>query len=66
MPIWIWFVFAGILVSAVMAVYTARKDQVQEHDWIEQQGQKYMERIQQEQETRSNESSENNEQKDPA
>ena len=50
MPIWIWFVFAGILVSAVMAVYTARKDQVQEHDWIEQQGQKYMERIQQEQE----------------
>ena len=65
MPIWIWFIFAGILVSAVMAVYTARKDQVQEQDWIEQQGQKYMERMLQEQEIRSSEQ-DNSEQKDPA
>lgn len=65
MPIWIWFVFAGILVSAIMAVYTARKDQEQEHDWIEQQGQKYMERMLQEQETRSSEL-DTSEQKDPA
>ena len=43
MPIWIWIIFAGILVSAWMSVYTARQDRKKEHEWIEQEGQKYIE-----------------------
>ncbi|WP_308315080.1 sporulation YhaL family protein [Bacillus sp. M6-12] len=53
MPIWIWFVVAGIIVSAVMAVRTARLERVQEQEWIEQEGQKYIDRINEDKEKKN-------------
>ncbi len=52
MPIWIWFVFVGIVVSAIMAIRTARQERLIENTWIEEEGQKYMERMRIEQEKR--------------
>ena len=45
MPIWIWAVFAGILISAGMAIYTARQERRQENEFIEEEGRKYIERL---------------------
>ncbi|SFB95431.1 Sporulation protein YhaL [Bacillus sp. OV322] len=45
MPFWIWIIFAGIIVSAIMAVYTAKQDRKLENDWIEKEGQKYIDRM---------------------
>ncbi|RFU64406.1 hypothetical protein D0469_18725 [Peribacillus saganii] len=53
MPIWIWFVVAGIIVSAVMAVRTARLERIQEQEWIEQEGQKYIDRIREDKEKKN-------------
>ncbi len=52
MPIWIWFVFVGIVVSAIMAIRTARQERLIENTWIEEEGQKYIERMRIEQEKR--------------
>ena len=52
MPLWIWFVFIGIVVSAVMSIRTARQERLIEETWIEEEGQKYMERMRIEQEKR--------------
>lgn len=48
MPIWIWFVLAGIIVSAVMTVRTAKQERKEEDLYIEQEGQKYMDRMNEE------------------
>ena len=52
MPIWIWFVFIGIIVSAVMSIWTARKERLIDDAWIEKEGQKYIERMEEERERR--------------
>jgi Sporulation protein YhaL len=52
MPIWIWFVFIGIIVSAVMSIWTARQDRLIDDAWIEKEGQKYIERMEEERERR--------------
>lgn len=54
MPIWIWAVLAGIIVSAVMAVKTARQDRQVEDQFIEQEGRKYIERMKEEKERKKN------------
>ncbi|RFU62265.1 sporulation YhaL family protein [Bacillus sp. V59.32b] len=54
MPIWIWAVLAGIIVSAVMAVRTARQEREVEDEFIEQEGQKYIERMKEEKERKKN------------
>jgi hypothetical protein len=53
MPIWIWFVVAGIVVSAVMAVRTAKIERRQENNFIELEGQKYIDRMKEEQEKKN-------------
>ncbi|MFJ8244574.1 sporulation YhaL family protein [Peribacillus asahii] len=55
MPIWIWFVFIGIVVSAIMAIRAARQERMTENAWIEEEGQKYIERMKLEQEKRKRE-----------
>ena len=50
MPIWIWFVFVGIIVSGIMAIWTARQERLIDHAWIEQEGQKYIDRMNEEKE----------------
>ncbi|MFJ7639038.1 sporulation YhaL family protein [Peribacillus sp. NPDC097264] len=52
MPIWIWFVFIGIIVSAVMSIWTARKERMIDEAWIEKEGQKYIDRMIEEREKR--------------
>jgi cell division protein FtsL len=52
MPLWIWLVFIGIVISAIMAIRTARQERLIENAWIEEEGQKYMERMRIEQEKR--------------
>lgn len=52
MPIWILIVFGGIIVSAIMAMRAARQERVIENTWIEEEGQKYLERMRLEQERR--------------
>ncbi|MCP1491147.1 cell division protein FtsL [Peribacillus frigoritolerans] len=54
MPIWIWFVFIGIIVSAVMSIWTARQERLIDDAWIEKEGQKYIERMEEERERRKN------------
>jgi hypothetical protein len=52
LPIWIYFVIAGIVVSAYMAVKTAKEDRDQDMEWIEKEGEEYIDRMKQEQERR--------------
>ncbi|WP_409304547.1 sporulation YhaL family protein [Peribacillus sp. SCS-155] len=55
MPLWIWFVIAGIIVSAIMTVRTAKMERRQEDEYLEQEGQKYLDRMREEQEKRKSE-----------
>ncbi|RFU62110.1 sporulation YhaL family protein [Peribacillus glennii] len=50
MPIWIWLVLAGIIVSAVMTVRTAKQERKEDELYIEQEGQKYIDRMNEEKE----------------
>jgi hypothetical protein len=52
MPIWIWIVFTGIVISAIMTIYTAKQDRKKEQEWIELEGEKFMELIKADQEKR--------------
>ncbi|QQZ08310.1 sporulation YhaL family protein [Heyndrickxia vini] len=54
LPIWIYFVIAGIAVSAFMAVKTSREDRKLEQEWIEKEGEEYIERMEIEKEKRNN------------
>jgi hypothetical protein len=50
LPIWIYFVIAGVFVSAFMAVKTAREDRELEQEWIEKEGEVYIKRMEEEKE----------------
>lgn len=52
LPIWLYFVIAGIFVSAFMAIKTAREDREFEREWIEKEGEVYIERMEEEKERR--------------
>jgi hypothetical protein len=51
-PIWVFFVAAGIVVSAYMAVKTGREEKQVEHNSIEREGEIYMKRLEREKEER--------------
>lgn len=52
LPFWVYFVIVSIFVSAFMAVKTAKEDREMETEWIEKEGQVYVERMEQEKERR--------------
>ncbi|MGE8205129.1 sporulation YhaL family protein [Heyndrickxia sp. NPDC080065] len=52
LPIWIYLCLAGIAVSAFMAVKTSREDRKLEQEWIEKEGEEYIERMEEEKERR--------------
>lgn len=52
LPIWIYIVISGVFVSAFMAVKTAKEDRAMETEWIEKEGQVYVERMEKEKERR--------------
>ncbi|GER65810.1 hypothetical protein BpJC7_13090 [Weizmannia acidilactici] len=51
-PIWIYFVVAGIVICAFMAVKSARDEREQEQAWIEKEGEVFIERMKKEKEMR--------------
>lgn len=51
-PIWAYFLVAGILMSAYMAFKTGKEERKLEDESIELEGRVYMERIQKEKEAR--------------
>jgi hypothetical protein len=51
-PIWIYFVIAGVLISAFMSIKTAKEDRDDEMEWIEKEGEVYMNRLEEEKERR--------------
>lgn len=54
-PIWIYVVAAGIVMSALMALKTGREERTLEIENIEREGEVYMKRIEQEKEKRDRE-----------
>lgn len=52
LPIWLYFVIAGVFISAFMAIKTAREDREYEREWIEKEGEIYIERMYEEKERR--------------
>lgn len=48
LPWWIYACIVGILVSGYMAFKTSREDRMIDHEFIEQEGQVYLDRIEQE------------------
>ncbi|WP_173719828.1 sporulation YhaL family protein [Bacillus massilinigeriensis] len=51
-PMWIYFVIVGIITSAFMAIKTGRKEREDEMESIELEGKVYMERIENERNSR--------------
>jgi Sporulation protein YhaL len=51
-PIWVFAVAAGIMISAFMAIKSGREDRQQEMEIIEREGEVYMERLEKEKERR--------------
>lgn len=53
-PIWVYAVVAGIVISAIMAIKTGREERVLELENIEKEGEAFMKRLEEEKETREN------------
>ncbi|MEH7110324.1 MULTISPECIES: sporulation YhaL family protein [Bacillaceae] len=51
-PIWVYAVVVGIIVSALMAIKTGRDERKMEQEDIEREGEIYMERLEKEKELR--------------
>ena len=51
-PIWVYFVAAGIIISAYMAFKTGKEERKVELEWIEREGEVYMKRLESEREDR--------------
>ncbi|MEK3887533.1 sporulation YhaL family protein [Bacillus sp. FSL K6-3431] len=52
LPIWIYLVISGVFVSAFMALKTAKEEKALDTEWIEKEGQVYVERMEKERERR--------------
>ncbi|MBP3951458.1 sporulation YhaL family protein [Bacillus suaedae] len=51
-PWWVYFVLAGIVASGYLAVKYTLEDHESEQEWIEQEGNVYMERLEKERQQR--------------
>ncbi|AKP46295.1 MULTISPECIES: sporulation YhaL family protein [Bacillus] len=47
-PFWMYFVVAGIFISAFMVIKTAREDRKADQEWIEKEGEVFIKRMQEE------------------
>ncbi|WP_283248200.1 sporulation YhaL family protein [Bacillus sp. FJAT-50079] len=52
LPFWVYFVIVGIFASAFMTIKTAKEDRELEREWIEKEGEVYVERMRKEKERR--------------
>ncbi|WP_338451327.1 sporulation YhaL family protein [Niallia oryzisoli] len=53
-PFWIYFVVAGIILSAYMVIRTGREERMIEEEIIEKEGEIYMQRLEREREEKKN------------
>lgn len=56
-PFWIFFIVAGIIISAIMAIKTGKEERQEEMEMIEREGEIYMERLHKEREEKEGERS---------
>lgn len=45
LPIWIYMVVLGIIFSAFMTIKTSKAERAEEQEWIEKEGEVFLERI---------------------
>ena len=55
LPWWVYVVIIGIIVSGYMVLYTSKKEQDIDQEFIEREGNMYMQRIKEERERRAQE-----------
>ncbi|MEH6978518.1 MULTISPECIES: sporulation YhaL family protein [Bacillus] len=55
LPWWIYLVIIGIVVSGYMVLYTSKKEQEMDNEFIEKEGEVYMKRLEEERERRNQE-----------
>ncbi|MCP8968204.1 sporulation YhaL family protein [Ectobacillus ponti] len=55
LPWWVYLVIVGIIISGYMVLYTSKKEQEIDQEFIEREGDVYMKRLQQERERRNHE-----------
>ncbi|MGG0186589.1 sporulation YhaL family protein [Bacillus rhizoplanae] len=58
LPWWIYLIIIGIVVSGYMVLYTSKKEQEMDNEFIEKEGEIYMRRLAEERERRHQEKDE--------
>ncbi|EJS66393.1 SigE-dependent sporulation protein [Bacillus cereus] len=53
LPWWIYLVIVGIVLSGYMVLYTSKKEQEMDNEFIEKEGEVYMKRLEEEREKRN-------------
>ncbi|KMP97555.1 sporulation YhaL family protein [Bacillus cereus] len=56
LPWWVYFVIVGIVLSGYMVLYTSKKEQDMDNEFIEKEGEVYMKRLEEEREKRNQDS----------
>ena len=56
LPWWIYLVIIGIVLSGYMVLYTSKKEQDMDNEFIEKEGEVYMKRLEEEREKRNQDS----------
>ncbi|PEX94074.1 MULTISPECIES: sporulation YhaL family protein [Bacillus cereus group] len=56
LPWWIYLVIVGIVLSGYMVLYTSKKEQEMDNEFIEKEGEVYMKRLEEEREKRNQDS----------
>jgi len=56
LPWWVYLVIVGIVLSGYMVLYTSKKEQDMDNEFIEKEGEVYMKRLEEEREKRNQES----------
>ncbi|MED1640387.1 sporulation YhaL family protein [Bacillus cereus] len=56
LPWWVYLVIVGIVLSGYMVLYTSKKEQDMNNEFIEKEGEVYMKRLEEEREKRNQDS----------
>ncbi|MED2652744.1 sporulation YhaL family protein [Bacillus thuringiensis] len=56
LPWWVYLVIVGIVLSGYMVLYTSKKEQDMDNEFIEKEGEVYMKRLEEEREKRNQDS----------
>ena len=56
LPWWVYLVIVGIVLSGYMVLYTSKREQDMDNEFIEKEGEVYMKRLEEEREKRNQDS----------